>query len=150
MDFNSITYRKKDGVAAITKDNSESQYGMSRGIFVEMKHALYDAKNDSDVRVVIITAGGEGVHSIAVIAPEMKPDMSYTPFEFREIMQLGHQLTRAIETLEKPVVGVAKGGPITIAAGELPQGYKAFISGEEPDFDVQKRLTTDDEWKVLS
>jgi hypothetical protein len=41
-------------------------------------------------------------------------------------------------------------GAITIAAGELPQGYKAFISGEEPEFDVQKRLTTDDGWKVLS
>jgi len=30
MDFNSITYSKKDGVATITKDNPESQYGMSR------------------------------------------------------------------------------------------------------------------------
>ncbi|MGI9623169.1 MAG: enoyl-CoA hydratase-related protein, partial [Acidimicrobiales bacterium] len=56
-----ITYEKSNGVATITKDNPP-QYGLTREVLVEMTEALTDAKEDADILVVVITAGGEGFH----------------------------------------------------------------------------------------
>lgn len=110
MGLESILYEKKDGVATITKNNPESMYGMSRGVLVEMRKVLEDAKNDADIRVVVITAGGEGMHFGGMALSETRSDGVFTPMEFRELMQIGHELYRNIETLEKPVIGVAKAG----------------------------------------
>jgi enoyl-CoA hydratase/carnithine racemase len=83
---------------------------MTRGVVVEMRKALEDAKNDSDIKVIIITAAGAGFHYRALVFREVREDQIFTPMEFREIIQIGHELYRMIETLEKPVIGVAKGG----------------------------------------
>lgn len=111
MDFESILYEKKDGVAKITKNNPP-EYGMTRGVLGEMRKALEDARSDDEVSVIIITAGGEGFHSGALVFGEIKKDWAFTPLEFREIIQIGHGLFRMIETLEKPVIGVAKAGAL--------------------------------------
>lgn len=111
MNLKSILYEKSDGVATITKNNAPT-YGMTLGVIIEMKKALIDAKTDDDVRVVVITAGGEGVHMGALVFGEVREDWNFTPLEFREIIQVGHDLCRMIETLEKPVIGVAKGGAV--------------------------------------
>lgn len=111
MDFESILYEKEDGVATITKNNPPG-YGMTRGVLVEMRKALEDARDDSDIRVIVITAGGGGFHYGALVFGEIRADWNFTPLEFREIIQIGHHLYRMIETLEKPVIGVAKGGAL--------------------------------------
>lgn len=111
MDLKAITYEKSDGVATITKSNPP-QYGMTLGVLIEMEEALIDANNDEDVSVVVITAGGEGFHMGAVVFGEARNDWKFTPIEFKEITQAGHELCRMIETMEKPVIGVAKGGAV--------------------------------------
>lgn len=111
MNFKSILYEKREGVATITKNNPP-EYGMTRGIVVEMRKALQDARNDDEISVIVITAGGAGFHSGALVFGEVRKDWAFTPLEFREIIQVGHELFRMIETLEKPVIGVAKGGAL--------------------------------------
>jgi enoyl-CoA hydratase/carnithine racemase len=111
MDFQSIRYDKADGVATITKANPPL-YGMNLGVLVEMREALLDARNDVDVSVIVITAGGDGFHMGAVAFGDVREDWVFSPLEFREIIQIGHELFRLIETLEKPVIGVAKGGAV--------------------------------------
>ncbi len=111
MAFEAIRYEKTDGVATITKNNSP-QYGMTLAVLTEMRAALIDANNDADVCVVVITAGGEGFHMGALVFGEARSDWKFSPLEFREVIQVGHDLFRLIETLEKPVVGVAKAGAV--------------------------------------
>ena len=111
MDLAAILYEKSDGVATITKNNPP-QYGMTLAVLVEMEKALIDAANDDDIAVIVITAGGEGFHMGAVVFGEIRSDWKFTPLEFREITQAGHELCRMIETLEKPVIGVAKAGAV--------------------------------------
>ena len=111
MTFEAIRYEKVDGVATITKNNPP-QYGMTLAVVTEMRAALIDARNDADVSVVVITAGGEGFHMGAVVFGEARSDWRFSPMEFREVIQVGHDLFRLIETLEKPVVGVAKAGAV--------------------------------------
>lgn len=111
MDFEAIDYRKANGVATITKNNPP-MYGLTRAVCVEMREALVDANNDTDVAVIVITAGGDGFHLGAVALADARPDWAFTPIEFKEAMQFGHDLFRFIETLEKPVIGVAKAGAV--------------------------------------
>lgn len=112
MEFmnDSIRYEKADGVATITKTNAEFRQGMTREVVVGIRRALDDARDDETIRVVVITAAGDGFHEGGRMVDQLRPDMTYTPMEFREIIRQGQDLTRQIETLEKPVIGVAKGG----------------------------------------
>lgn len=111
MDFAAITYEKSDGVATITKNNPP-QYGMTREVLVEMRAALVDANNDEDITAIVITAGGDGFHMGAVVLGEARPDWKFTPMEFKEALLTGQNLFRLIETIEKPVIGVAKAGAV--------------------------------------
>ena len=112
MDFKSILYEKDNQIATITKNNPP-QYGMSLEVLVEMTEALDDASNDENISVIVITVGGEGFHMGAVVFGEVgNSDWNLTPIEFREISQYAHKLFRMIETMEKPIIGVAKGGAV--------------------------------------
>ena len=48
----------------------------------------------------------------AVVLADARPNWNFEPIEFKEMMQIGHDLFRLIETLDKPVIGVAKGGAV--------------------------------------
>ena len=111
MDLNSISYEKADGVATITKNNPP-QYGMTLGVVTEMKQALVDANNDEEILVIVINAGGEGFHMGAVVLGEANSDWEFSPVEFKEALLTGQNLFRLIETIEKPVIGVAKAGAV--------------------------------------
>ena len=111
MTFSAITYKKSDGVATITKNNPP-QYGMTLAVVTEMKRALIDANNDEDILVIVITAGGEGFHMGAVILGEANSDWKFTPIGFKEALMTGQNLFRLIETIEKPVIAVAKAGAV--------------------------------------
>ncbi|MDY0065629.1 MAG: enoyl-CoA hydratase/isomerase family protein [Steroidobacteraceae bacterium] len=106
----SIRYEKAHGVATLTKTNAQYRQGMTREVLVGLKRGLEDARDDAAIRVVVITASGDGFHEGARVVDQLRPDMTYTPMEFREIVRFGQELTRQIERLEKPVIGVAKGG----------------------------------------
>lgn len=112
MQLNSLIYEKSNGIARITKNNPP-QYGMTLEVLLEMKQVLEDAARDEDIAVIVISAGGEGFHMGAVVFGEVKnADWNLTPVEFREIGQFARTLFRYIETLEKPVIGVAKAGAV--------------------------------------
>lgn len=106
----SISYAKANGVATVTKIDAQYNQGMTRGVLIGLRKALEDARDDESVRVVVITAAGNGYHDGARIFDELRQNLTYSPLEFRDILQYGHTLLRMIETLEKPVIGVAKGG----------------------------------------
>jgi len=132
VDFNAITYEKTDGVATITKNNAP-QYGLTLEVMLEMREALTDAGNDPDVLVIVLTAGGEGFHMGAVVFGEARPDWKFTPLEFKEIIQFGLDLFRMIETLEKPVIGVAKAGAVGGGFENL-HACDFVIAGEDARF----------------
>ena len=112
MNLKSLDYKKDNEVANIIKIN-EPQYGMTLEVLVEMEEALIDANNDKDISVIIISAGGDGFHMGAVVFGEVgNADWNLSPVEFRDISKVAHRLFRYIETMEKPVIGVAKGGAV--------------------------------------
>lgn len=132
MDLNSIAYEKSDGVATITKNNPP-QYGLTLEVLTEMKAALVDANNDQDILVIVIDAGGEGFHMGAVVLGEANSDWEFTPIEFKEALMTGQNVFRLIETLEKPVIGVAKAGAVGGGFENL-HACDFVIAGDEARF----------------
>jgi len=132
MEFSAIDYQTANGVATITKTNAP-QYGMTRAVVLEMRAALIEANNDDDVSVIVITAGAPGFHMGAVVFGEARPDWKFAPVEFKEIIQMGHDLFRMIETLEKPVIGVAKAGAVG-GGFEMLHACDFVIAADEASF----------------
>ena len=112
MKPNSIRYEKSENVARIVKNNPP-QYGMTKEMLVEMKWAIEDAGKDSDISVIVISADCDGFQLGATVFGEMgNKDWNLSPLEWRDISKFAHTLFRSIETLEKPVIGVAKTGAV--------------------------------------
>ena len=111
MELKSLRYEKNEGVATIIKSNPP-QFGMTLEVLMEMKKTLKDAERDSDISVIVITAE-EGFHMGATVFGEVgDKDWKLSPLEFKEVSQVAHRLFRYIETLEKPVIGVAEAGAV--------------------------------------
>lgn len=130
----SLRYEKRNGVAIATKTNARFNQGMTRDVLLGLRRAIDDVRDDHKVRVMVITAANDGFHDGGRFVDELRPDThAFTPLEYRELLQLGNAIIRSIETLEKPVVGVAKGG----ARGggfEMLHACDFIIAGEDAHF----------------
>ena len=112
MEFRNVLYEKNDGVAWITK-NHPTDNAMVRGVMLDMDKALDDAADDPKIRVVVVSAAGDGFHGGGgPFFTELSGDWSFTADQLREYFQFIHRLPEKMDRLEKPIIGVAKGGAI--------------------------------------
>ena len=110
MNFEYITYEKKGAAAWIVK-GPKGDYGIPRGAVLEMERALDDAGDDTAIRVLVLTAGGEGFHNTASsFFDEASPDFNLSAQDMRSVAEFGHRFLNKLEKFPKPVIGVAKGG----------------------------------------
>src|SRR5258708_1845763 len=59
MAYENILFEKKDGIAHITFNRPKVLNALNRKTLEELRDALLDARDDSSVRVVILTGAGE-------------------------------------------------------------------------------------------
>ena len=59
MGYTTILYQKKDAVAKITLNRTESLNALNRTMVTEIGQVLEDSENDSTIRVVVITGAGK-------------------------------------------------------------------------------------------
>ena len=59
MNFENLIYEKRDGIAYITFNRPKVLNALNRRTIEELRDALTDARDDSAVRVVILTGAGE-------------------------------------------------------------------------------------------
>lgn len=108
-----LSRRLDGGVLRLTKTNPESAYGISLAMWRALGEAIDTARTDDSIRAVVIDAAGRGFHRGAVMVTELKPALAdLDRADFRDLVQRGQALGRAIATLPKPVIGVAAGGAL--------------------------------------
>jgi enoyl-CoA hydratase len=116
MTFNLIIYEKSEGVATITLNRPEALNAFSRELVGEIMQALEDAKNDENIRVVVLTGAGEKAFSAGA---DIKAMVGMNALKARELSLMGQGLCLALENLEKPVIaalnGYAVGGGLEVA-----------------------------------
>src|SRR3989442_7877458 len=59
MNYENILFEKKDGIAKVTFNRPKVLNALNRKTVEELQHALFDARDDAAVRVLILTGAGE-------------------------------------------------------------------------------------------
>ncbi len=119
MDLQTLLYEVRDGTALITLNRPERMNSIGGSMKEDLKHAFFElARHDDSVRAVVLTGAGERAFCAGADIKERAGQQLPLP-EYHLRQKATHELFRAIETFEKPVIaainGVALGGGLELA-----------------------------------
>ena len=115
-DFQNIKFEKKNQIAYVTIDRPKVLNALNMATMQELKEAFASIKDDSEVRVAILTGAGEKAFVAGADIGELSQQ---TPVSAKEYTHRGQAIVDAIENLGKPVIacinGFALGGGCELA-----------------------------------
>lgn len=119
MNFETLLYEVRDGVAIVTLNRPDRMNTLG-GTMKPDLHAVFTdvARKDPVVRAVVLTGSGDRAFCAGADIKERAANRLPLP-DYHLQQKATHELFRAIETLEKPVIaainGVALGGGLELA-----------------------------------
>ncbi|SNX53084.1 short-chain-enoyl-CoA hydratase [Thermoanaerobacterium sp. RBIITD] len=149
MDYKNVSLKKEDGIALITIERPKALNALNYETLKELECLLNSARNDEEIKAVIITGGGEKAFVAGADIAEMS---KMTPVEAKKFSEFGQHVFREIELLSKPVIaavnGFALGGgcelsmacDIRIASKNAKFGQPEVGLGIIPGFSGTQRL----------
>ena len=115
-DFQNLRYETKNKIGYVTIDRPKVLNALSRSVMDELRRAFDAAKDDPEVRVVILTGAGEKAF---VAGADISELAQQTPIAAKQYTHRGQAVLDAIENLGKPVIacinGFALGGGCELA-----------------------------------
>src|SRR5580700_1691795 len=115
-DFQNIKFEKKNQIAYVTIDRPKVLNALNMATMQELKQAFAAIKDDAEVRVVILTGGGEKAFVAGADIGELS---QHSPVSAKEYTHKGQSVLDMIENLGKPVIacinGFALGGGCELA-----------------------------------
>ena len=147
--FTNVLYEKKNDIAYITLNRPKVLNALNKSIVAELKAAFEDARDDSEVRGVILTGAGDKAFAAGADVSEVINDSAVVA---EEKTRYGQGVTSLIENLGKPVVaavnGYAMGGgcelamacTIRLAAETAKFGQPEVKLGIMPGYGGSQRL----------
>jgi enoyl-CoA hydratase len=116
MAYENILFEKKDAIAYITFNRPKVLNALNRKTVEELRDALLDAREDSSVRVLILTGSGE---KSFVAGADISELAQRTPVDGKDFSLFGQSVFHLLETLGKPSIcainGFALGGGCELA-----------------------------------
>jgi enoyl-CoA hydratase len=116
MAYENILFEKKDGIAYITFNRPKVLNALNRKTVEELRDTLLDARDDSSVRVLILTGAGE---KSFVAGADIGELAQRTPVDGKDFSLFGQSVFHLLETLGKPSIcainGFALGGGCELA-----------------------------------
>ncbi len=101
-----ILYEKKGLIAYVTFNRPRVLNALNKVVITELKSAFEDARDDSNVRGVILTGAGDKAFAAGADISEMS---NYTAVDAEANTRYGQAVTELIENLGKPVVAAVNG-----------------------------------------
>jgi 2-(1,2-epoxy-1,2-dihydrophenyl)acetyl-CoA isomerase len=121
-DFREIIYSKENRVATITLNRPAKLNAYSEVMVHEIIAALSDARDDEEVRAVIITGAGRGFCSGGDISRDFQYPSRYRNHRMEAMLEMRenmHQLVTFLRRFDKPTIaavnGAAVAGGLTLA-----------------------------------
>jgi enoyl-CoA hydratase/carnithine racemase len=129
MNYESIVFEKKDGVAKITLNRPEALNALNKNMISEIGCALEDVEKDNMIRVVVVTGKGKAF-CVGADLKFVKEELA-SLWKQQEFFRFGNKtLMNAIEDLGKPVVAAVNG--FALGGGfELMQACDLVIASED-------------------
>src|SRR5690349_7156209 len=116
MNFENLLYEKKDAIARITFNRPKVLNALNRKTVEELREALIDARDDTVVRVLILTGAGE---KSFVAGADIGELAQRTPVDGKDFSLFGQSVFHLLETMGKPSIcainGFALGGGCELA-----------------------------------
>ena len=116
MNFENLRYETRDRITYITIDRPKVLNALNMATMNELRAAFTQAKQDREVRVVILTGAGEKSFVAGADIGELEKN---NPVEAKEYTHRGQAVLDLIENLGKPVIacinGFALGGGCEVA-----------------------------------
>jgi len=119
MEFETLLYEVRDGVALVTLNRPDRMNTLGGTMKPDLNAVFTElARNDPAVRAVVLTGSGDRAFCAGADIKERASSQLPLP-EYHMRQKATHELFRAIETFEKPVIaainGVALGGGLEMA-----------------------------------
>jgi enoyl-CoA hydratase len=149
MAYQNLLYEKKDGIAKITFNRPKVLNALNRQTIEELHRALLEARDDSEVRVLILAGAGEKAF---VAGADINELAQQTPINGKEFSLYGQSVFHLLETMGKPSIcainGFALGGgcelalscSIRIASKNAKLGQPEVKLGIIPGYGGSQRL----------
>jgi len=149
MSYENILFEKKDGIAYVTFNRPKVLNALNRKTVEELRDALMDARDDSSVRVLILTGAGE---KSFVAGADIGELAQRTPVDGKDFSLFGQSVFHLLETLGKPSIcainGFALGGgcelvlscTIRLASKTAKLGQPEVKLGIIPGYGASQRL----------
>ncbi len=116
VNFENILYEKKNAIAYVTVNRPKVLNALNSAVMGELRVAFQDAKDDTSVRVVLLTGAGEKAFIAGADINELQ---KLSVVEAKEYTLKGQSVLELIENLGKPVIacinGFALGGGCEVA-----------------------------------
>jgi enoyl-CoA hydratase len=106
MAYENILFEKKDSIAYVTFNRPKVLNALNRKTVEELRDALLNAREDSSVRVIILTGAGE---KSFVAGADISELAQRTPVDGKDFSLFGQSVFHLLETLGKPSICVING-----------------------------------------
>src|ERR1700749_3197788 len=149
MAFENLIVEKRDGIGFITFNRPKVLNALNRNTVEEFRDALIDARDDAEVRVLILTGAGE---KSFVAGADISELAQRTPVDGKDFSLFGQGVFHLLETIGKPTIcainGFALGGgcelalscSIRIASKNAKLGQPEVKLGIIPGYGGSQRL----------
>ena len=116
MAYENLLYEKREGIAFITFNRPKVLNALNRKTVEELREALMDARDDTAVRVLILTGAGE---KSFVAGADISELAQRTAVDGKDFALFGQSVVHLLETMGKPSIcainGFALGGGCEVA-----------------------------------
>ena len=106
MTYENLLVEKRDGIAFLTFNRPKVLNALNRKTVEELREALMDARDDSAVRVLILTGAGE---KSFVAGADIGELAQQTPVSGKEFSLFGQGVFHLLETIGKPSICAING-----------------------------------------
>ncbi len=129
MNFEYIIYEKDSQLAFIKLNRPQKLNAMNTSLWLELREALHDAKENETIKVVIITGEGRAFSSGA----DLNESQGRTLIEYRKYLVLLQEISREILRYPKPTIAAVNG--YAVGSGyELALACDIRIAAESAKF----------------
>jgi enoyl-CoA hydratase len=129
MDFKNLLLAYEDKVAILTINRLEALNSLNTEVLMELACALNYLEKNEEVHVIVITGAGKAF----VAGADIKEMKDKNPQEARLFSQLGSEVFKKIEEMDKPVIAAVNG--FAFGGGcELVMACDIIIASEKAKF----------------